>query len=183
MKHEIGDKVVFIHEIYNYRGNVELEYEGSVKMSGIIISLNEDDNTYVIEAQNGIAYTVEESSVISSTKLNELKKKLIEQKIKIANAALKMRNALWDDHPAHLKESTNEYKEWNEKLFDLMSEYDDLEDEYIMRGGEKNTYSSMEAIKCFNCDQEFEVDIRNALDENGVLFQCPNCGKLIIYGE
>lgn len=140
MKHKIGDKVEFIHEIYNYHANVELEYEGSVKMSGIILSLNEDDNTYVIEAQNGIAYTVEECNLISDGKLKELANKLNEQKIKIANAALKMRNALWDDHPAHLKESTKEYDKWNEALFDLMSQYDDLEDKYIMCGGEKNTY-------------------------------------------
>lgn len=41
----------------------------------------------------------------------------------------------------------------------------------------------MDIIQCFNCGCEFEINISNALDENGVLFRCPNCGKLIIYNE
>jgi hypothetical protein len=52
-----------------------------------------------------------------------------------------MRNALWGmDHPAHRKECSEEYDKYREKICDLMSEYDDLEDKYIMLGGEKETY-------------------------------------------
>jgi hypothetical protein len=52
-----------------------------------------------------------------------------------------MRDALYGcDHPAHHEECSKEYEKYKEQLFDLMSDYNELEDKYIMLGGEKNTY-------------------------------------------
>lgn len=74
-------------------------------------------------------------------KVAEYKYKLIEMKIKIADEALKMRDALYGcDHPKHHKQCTEEYEQHRDELFDLMHQYDELEDEYIMLGGETDTY-------------------------------------------
>lgn len=101
-------------------------------------TVNEETGNYSIDV-NGTLYTVKEDEIIDNAA--EFKHRLIDKKIEIANAALKMRDALWGmDHPAHRKECSEEYDKYRERIYDLMSEYDDLEDKYIMLGGEKETY-------------------------------------------
>lgn len=34
----------------------------------------------------------------------------------------------------------------------------------------------MGKIKCVKCGKETEIDISNALDENGEVFKCEHCG-------
>jgi hypothetical protein len=59
-------------------------------------------------------------------RLTELEKK----KIEIADQCIKVRNSLLGiDHPYHRNESLKIYEAENEKLYDLMSELEDLEDE------------------------------------------------------
>ncbi len=138
MKYKIGQVVDFNWDIYSYYSNTDLEYEGIERLTGKIESYNEETGNYSIDV-NGTLYTVKEDEIIN--KASEFNHKLIEKKIEIANAALKMRNAQWGmDHPAHYKECSEEYDKYHEELYDLMSEYDDLEDKYIMLGGEKITY-------------------------------------------
>ena len=135
MKYKIGEKVKFSHESYSYYSNTELQYDGTTELDGVIVSVNEEDSTYVIEASNGISYTVEESDIISSEreeKLKEVEKQIIDKKLEIADISIRMRNAIWDDHPAHLKESNVEYEKAREEWYDAISEYDDLEDRLIM---------------------------------------------------
>lgn len=143
MKYKIGDKVKFNYDCYEYYGNVELVYEETVVLNGEIISVDKDTECYFIDAVNGINYKVKEKDIISSEKEEKLKEcedRLQEQKIKIADCALKMRNALWDDHQTNIKESSELYEKLRGELYDLMSEYDNLEDQYITLGGENNTY-------------------------------------------
>ena len=138
MKYKVGQKVDFLWDNYDYYCNTDLVYEGTERLSGEIESCNEEKNSYGIMVGD-VLYTVKEEEIIN--KDAEFKKHLDDMKIKIANAALKMRDALYGcDHPAHAKESRKEYDKRNEELFDLMSEYDELEDKYIMLGGEKTTY-------------------------------------------
>lgn len=138
MKYKIGKTVDFNWEIWEYYYNTDLQYEGTERLTGKIESYNEETGNYSIDV-NGTLYTVKEDEIIDNAA--EFKHKLIDKKIEIANAALKMRDALWGmDHPAHRKECSEEYDKYREKIYDLMSEYDDLEDKYIMLGGEKETY-------------------------------------------
>ena len=138
MKYEIGKTVDFNWEIWEYYCNTDLQYEGTERLTGKIESYNEETGNYSIDV-NGTLYTVKEDEIIDNAA--EFKHKLIDKKIEIANAALKMRDALWGmDHPAHRKECSEEYDKYREKIYDLMFEYDDLEDKYIMLGGEKETY-------------------------------------------
>lgn len=135
MKYEIGKTVDFNWEYYC---NTDLQYEGTERLTGKIESYNEETGNYSIDV-NGTLYTVKEDEIIDNAA--EFKHKLIDKKIEIANAALKMRDALWGmDHPAHRKECSEEYDKYREKIYNLMFEYDDLEDKYIMLGGEKETY-------------------------------------------
>ena len=138
MKYEIGKTVDFNWEIWEYYCNTDLQYEGTERLTGKIESYNEETGNYSIDV-NGTLYTVKEDEIIDNAA--EFKHKLIDKKIEIANAALKMRDALFGcDHPAHYKECSEEYDKYNEELYDLMSEYDELEDKYVMLGGEKETY-------------------------------------------
>ena len=138
MKYEIGKTVDFNWEIWEYYCNTDLQYEGTERLTGKIESYNEETGNYSIDV-NGTLYTVKEDEIIDNAA--EFKHNLIDKKIEIANAALKMRDALWGmDHPAHRKECSEEYDKYREKIYDLMFEYDDLEDKYIMLGGEKETY-------------------------------------------
>ena len=137
MKYKIGETVDFNWEIWDYYYNTDLQYEGTERLTGKIESYNEEKGSYGIMVGD-VLYTVKEEEIIN--KAAEFRKNLIDMKIKIANAALRMRNALWDDHPARIKESSKEYEKRREELYDLMSEYDELEDQYIMLGGEKETY-------------------------------------------
>lgn len=34
----------------------------------------------------------------------------------------------------------------------------------------------MERVKCVRCGSEVEINISNAMDEEGEVFKCPNCG-------
>ena len=138
MKYEIGKTVDFNWEIWDYYYNTDLQYEGTERLTGKIESYNEETGNYSINV-NGTLYTVKEDEIIDNAA--EFKHNLIDKKIEIADVALKMRDALWGmDHPAHYKECSEEYDKYREKIYDLMSEYDDLEDKYIMLGGEKETY-------------------------------------------
>ena len=38
-------------------------------------------------------------------------------------------------------------------------------------------------MKCVKCNKEFELDIAQALDEEGEVFRCPHCGFLFRYAE
>ena len=135
MKYKIGEKVRFNHDYYDIWNNTELVYEGTVQFKGIINSVIEEENIYLIDAQNGINYKVDEKDIIASEredKIKELEQKITEQKFKIADCSIQMRNALWNDHPTALEESRKEYNKLHEEWFDLISEYDDLEDKYII---------------------------------------------------
>ena len=62
-----------------------------------------------------VLYTVKEEEIID--KAAEFKQQLINMKIKIANAALKMRDALYGcDHPAHHKECANQLQSRHQHL-------------------------------------------------------------------
>ena len=138
MKYKIGQTVDFNWEIWDYYCNTDLQYEGTERLTGKIESYDEENNYYGIMVGD-ILYTVKEHEIINNAA--EFKHNLTDMKIKIANAALKMRDALFGcDHPATHKECSKEYDKRQEELYDLMSEYDDLEDKYIMLGGEKETY-------------------------------------------
>lgn len=98
MKYEIGKTVDFNWEIWDYYCNTDLQYEGTERLTGKIESYNEETGNYSIDV-NGTLYTVKEDEIID--KAAEFKHNLTDMKIKIANAALKMRNALFGcDHPA-----------------------------------------------------------------------------------
>lgn len=73
----------------------------------------------------------------NNSKLKSIEKELIYQKIKIGELALKVREALWDDHPSRIEESQKRYNFTTEDLYDAMSEYDDIKDRYIIAGGKK----------------------------------------------
>ena len=139
MKYEIGKTVDFNWEIWEYYCNTDLQYEGTERLTGKIESYDEEKNSYSIRVGDVLYQGVKEHEIIN--KAAEFKHNLTDMKIKIANAALKMRDALFDcDHPAYHEECSKEYDKHKEELYDLMSEYDELEDEYIMLGGEKTTY-------------------------------------------
>ena len=139
MKYEIGKTVDFNWEIWDYYCNTDLQYEGTERLTGKIESYDEEKQSYSIRVGEHLYQGVKEHEIIN--KAAEFKHNLTDMKIKIANAALKMRDALWGmDHPAHYKECSEEYDKYREKIYDLMSEYDELEDKYIMLGGEKETY-------------------------------------------
>lgn len=82
----------------------------------------------------------------TSNKTEELKKieeELMQQKIKIADTALKWHATLHprdecDDRSELCGEYMRRYREW--ELFELMSAYDDIEDRYIKAGGKGRTY-------------------------------------------
>jgi predicted RNA-binding Zn-ribbon protein involved in translation (DUF1610 family) len=38
-------------------------------------------------------------------------------------------------------------------------------------------------IKCANCGNDTEINIAKAIDENGEVFICPNCGKMFRYTD
>ena len=139
MKYEIGKTVDFNWEIWEYYCNTDLQYEGTERFTGKIESYDEEKNSYSIRVGDILYQGVKEHEIIN--KAAEFKHNLTDMKIKIANAALKMRDALFGcDHPAYHEECSKEYDKRQEELYDLMSEYDELEDEYIMLGGEKTTY-------------------------------------------
>lgn len=135
MKYKIGDKVIFNHDVYDYYYNTDIVYIGTVTASGTIEQISEDKNLYTIVTDKGIQYMVDENEIVYSErgkKIKELEEKITEQKIKIADCSIKMRDALWGaDHPAHYKECSAEYDRLNEEWYDLISEYDELEDVYI----------------------------------------------------
>lgn len=39
----------------------------------------------------------------------------------------------------------------------------------------------MEYVKCIKCGHNVEINIAKALDENGEIFKCPNCGLKFRY--
>lgn len=41
----------------------------------------------------------------------------------------------------------------------------------------------MKTIKCVFCGNETEIDIANAIDEDGEVFTCEHCGKPFRYAE
>lgn len=38
-------------------------------------------------------------------------------------------------------------------------------------------------MKCVKCGNEFELDIAQALDEEGEVFRCPHCGYMSRYAD
>jgi len=38
-------------------------------------------------------------------------------------------------------------------------------------------------IKCPKCQNEVEINIMNAIDENGEVFICPNCNHIFRYTD
>ena len=41
----------------------------------------------------------------------------------------------------------------------------------------------MKKVKCIKCHNEVEINIANAIDEEGEEFKCPHCGQLFRYAE
>lgn len=41
----------------------------------------------------------------------------------------------------------------------------------------------MKKVKCINCNNEVEINIANAIDSEGEVFECPNCGQKFRYTE
>lgn len=41
----------------------------------------------------------------------------------------------------------------------------------------------MKKVKCIRCGTEVEINIINAIDEEGEVFKCPNCGQVFRYAE
>lgn len=41
----------------------------------------------------------------------------------------------------------------------------------------------MDKVRCFNCSSEVEINIANAIDFDGEVFKCPNCGKIFMYSR
>ena len=41
----------------------------------------------------------------------------------------------------------------------------------------------MTIIKCPKCAQEIKIDIKNSIDENGEVYECPYCRYIFIYTE
>jgi uncharacterized protein YbaR (Trm112 family) len=41
----------------------------------------------------------------------------------------------------------------------------------------------MVIIKCPKCQHDVEINIANAIDENGEVFLCPNCGMKFRYTD
>lgn len=41
----------------------------------------------------------------------------------------------------------------------------------------------MDKVKCINCGYDVEINIANACDENGEVFECPNCGFKFRYAD
>jgi DNA-directed RNA polymerase subunit RPC12/RpoP len=39
----------------------------------------------------------------------------------------------------------------------------------------------MKEIKCFNCGGDVQINIADAIDEEGEVFKCPHCGKTFRY--
>lgn len=39
----------------------------------------------------------------------------------------------------------------------------------------------MKTIKCVKCGYDVVINISNAIDENGEVFVCPNCGQKFRY--
>ena len=116
-----------------------MQYEGTERLTGKIESYDEEKQSYSIRVGEHLYQGVKEHEIIN--KAAEFKHNLTDMKIKIANAALKMRDALFGcDHPVTHEECSKEYDKRKEELYDLMSEYDELEDKYIMLGGDKITY-------------------------------------------
>lgn len=139
MKYEIGKTVDFNWEIWEYYCNTDLQYEGTERLTGKIESYDEEKQSYSIRIGEHSYQGVKEHEIIN--KAAEFKHNLIDKKIEIADIALKMRDALCGmNHPALNKECSEEYDKYREKIYNLMFEYDDLEDKYIMLGGEKETY-------------------------------------------
>ena len=134
MRYKVGEEVDFDYDVYYVVNNVESEFDHTERMHGTITSVDSASETYVIKnTDDGYEYEVDEHSIITKTSI--LQKKLTEQKLKIADLALKVRDALWDDHPTRMKESQKAYDEAREELYDAMSEYDDIEDKIIMLNG------------------------------------------------
>lgn len=38
-------------------------------------------------------------------------------------------------------------------------------------------------MKCINCNNDVEIDIAKAIDEEGEVFHCPNCGFIFSYTD
>lgn len=38
-------------------------------------------------------------------------------------------------------------------------------------------------MKCVKCNNEVELDIAKALDEEGEVFRCPHCGYMLRYAD
>ena len=99
MKYEIGKTVDFNWEIWDYYCNTDLQYEGTERLTGKIESYDEEKQSYSIRVGEHLYQGVKEHEIIN--KAAEFKHNLTDMKIKIANAALKMRDALFGcDHPA-----------------------------------------------------------------------------------
>ena len=41
----------------------------------------------------------------------------------------------------------------------------------------------MKTIKCVKCGHDVVINISNAIDENGEVFVCPNCGQKFRYAD
>lgn len=67
MKYKLGEEVDFYVDSYGYENNVDLVYEGTEKLHGIITTVIEQDNSYVITS--GITlYTVKEEDIVFDLK-------------------------------------------------------------------------------------------------------------------
>jgi len=115
MKYEIGKTVDFNWEIWDYYCNTDLQYEGTERLTGKIESYDEEKQSYSIRVGEHLYQGVKEHEIIN--KAAEFKHNLTDMKIKIANAALKMRDALFGrDHPATHEECSKEYDKRSEEL-------------------------------------------------------------------
>lgn len=135
MRYKIGEKVTFEHDEYDYYCNTDLIFIGTITACGTIKSYNEEYKTYEVVTDRGITYTIDENEIIHSEtehKVNKLKERITEQKLKIADCSIKIRDVLRNGHPTEIEKSREEYGRLNEEWFDLISEYDNIENEYIM---------------------------------------------------
>ena len=115
MKYKIGKTVDFNWEIWDYYYNTDAQYEGTERLNGNIESYDEEKKTYSIRVGDILYQGVKEYEIVN--KADEFKKNFTDIKIKIADAVLKIRNTLLGN---------------NKELNDLFSEYDKIEDKYIM---------------------------------------------------
>lgn len=133
MEYKVGNEVDFYYDVYECVNNVDFEYDKTVKLHGVITEVDECHRRYRIFSE-GNSYVIVEGDVVS--RITQLKEKLNKQKLKIADMSLRFRNTFWDGFPKNKKRNQMEFDEAISKWYDAMSEYDLIESQLIMAGGE-----------------------------------------------